>query len=260
MFDLRKQQSHFLNYLLGDESTEIVKDIESTTILSAKDRLNIYAYAYRSRLKEALLTDYNILASYLGDEQFDQLMNTYIDRYPSHTTSLRYFSSNIPELLQKESPFSNFQELYELAIIERAFADSFDAKDQQIVSIEGLAELAPEAWGDLQFIFQKSVQLLYLQTNSFSIWKALSEQSTPEKIISTVSTPWLLWRQSDLITHYRALSEAEETAFNLAISGESFAVICESLLQFYDEEETPLKAIIFLKSWIQEEMISQLCI
>jgi len=255
MSTLHELQHRFMDYLLA-ESTAVVNDIESTSMLGAEDRLDIYASAYKLRLKEAITTDYDKLASYLGDEQFDQLMERYIDQYPSHADSLRYFSVNLPELVRDEAPFNQVKELYEIALIERAFANSFDAKDLQFATLDELASLPAEAWATLQFSFQESVQILHLKYNSFPIWKALSDEGKPPKSERTGLTEWVLWRRSNLVSHYRVLSKAESLLIDLAIKGESFPVMCERLLDFFSEEETPMKAIGFLQSWIQEEMLS----
>jgi putative DNA-binding protein len=257
MSGLQELQLRFMDYLL-DESSEVIDDIESTPMLSAKGRMDIYASAYKLRLKEAITTDYDKLASYLGDEQFDQLMEQYIEQYPSHTTSLRYFSIKLPELVRDEEPFNQIAELYEIACIERAFSDSFDAKDRQFVVQDDLINLPEEAWGTLHFIFQNSVQILSLEHNSFPIWKALADDYTPPKVEKTESTTWVLWRRSDLISHYRVVPVAEIAALHLAMKGKTFAVICEKLLEFFSEEETPMKAISLLQSWVNEEMLAGL--
>lgn len=252
---LHEMQLRFMDYLLA-ESTEMVDDIESTPMLSAKGRLDIYAIAYRLRLKEAITTDYDKLASYLGDERFDKLMEQYIDKFPSHTTNLRYFSVNLPELIREQAEYSHIPEVYELACIERAFADSFDAKDLQFATIDDLSKLPEKAWTTLSFKFQKSVQILWLKHNSFPIWKALAEEDTPPKAEKIPSMAWILWRRSDLVSHYKMLATAEIAVLELAMKGETFAVMCEKLLDFYNEEETPMKAIDFLQSWIAEEMLA----
>tara|TARA_R110002049_G_scaffold299206_1_gene489346 strand:- start:2086 stop:2865 length:780 start_codon:yes stop_codon:yes gene_type:complete len=257
MSNLHELQHRFMDYLLA-KSTAVVNDIQSTPVLDAKDRLDIYASAYKLRLKEAITTDYDKLASYLGDEQFDQLMEQYIVQYPSHTDSLRYFSVNLPELVRDESPFNEVKELYEIASIERAFANSFDAKDLPFTTITELASLPATAWGALQFKVQDSLQLLNLRYNSFPIWKALSDEITPPKAEMAEPTEWVLWRRSNLVSHYRVLSKEESVLIRLAINGESFSVMCESLLDYYSEEEIPMKAVGYLQSWIQEEMLSGL--
>jgi hypothetical protein len=70
---LRQLRQDFMHYVLGEQS-EIVTQIESTPVLSVKDRLDIYATAYKLRLKDAISTDYETLHLYLGDEQFDNVM------------------------------------------------------------------------------------------------------------------------------------------------------------------------------------------
>ncbi len=252
--ELKQLQQQFMSYLLG-QSSDMVEHIQSTPMRSAEGRLDIYANAYRMRLKEAMMTDFEKLHTFLGDEQFEMLMDRYIDIYPSHTTSLRYFSNHVPELLS-QPPFNELPVLEELATIERAFADSFDAKDAQFASLEQLAAIEPEAWAYLQIELQQSLQILPFSYNCFAIWKAIAEETTPPEVEKQQASKWVLWRKSDLISHYRALSEAEAVALNVAKEGLGFAEICEALLDFFTEEETPAQAVTMLQSWIQEEMVA----
>jgi hypothetical protein len=258
MASLRQLQQDFMHYVLG-ESSEIVPQIESTSALSATGRLDIYAIAYKLRLKEAISTDYEVLHTYLGDEQFDRVMESYITHYPSHITNLRYYSIEMVTLLKTQAPFNLHPVLAELATIESSFATSFDSKDQPIITLNELATLAPEAWATLQLNFQPSVQVLPMVFNSFAIWRAVSNDEAPP-ILETPSegVHWVLWRRADLISHYRPLDAAEHVALNLALQGENFAVICEALLDFFSEEDTPMKAVSYLQSWITEEMLSSL--
>ena len=71
------------------------------------------------------------------------------------------------------------------------------------------------------------------------------------------STTWLVWRK-DLISQYRALSEAEAHTIELALSGANFSDICEALLNYYNEEQTPQQAVIYLQSWIKDMMVCEL--
>ena len=116
----------------------------------------------KARLKEAMETDYKKLHAYLGDEQFDSLLELYIQKYPSKQINLRHFGASMATLLRDEEPYNQLPILTEIATIESAFTDSFDAKDSSIVSVEDLASLKPEAWGTLNFDFQASLQLISL--------------------------------------------------------------------------------------------------
>ena len=252
MSQLRQLQQSFLNQLLGAPST-IVEHIQSTPDTSAEQRLSIYASGYRLRLKEAMMSDHGCLHGYLGDQMFEQLMDDYIDRYHSQHASLRYYSQHIIELLAQQKPFSDYPELLEIAQIEQAFNNSFDAANCTAIGIEQLAQLAADSWPGLQLQFHASVQLLPCKYNSFPIWKALSEEQTPAAL-EKENTTWLVWRKG-LVSRYRALDDAQANALKQAMEGANFAELCEGLLDYFDEAEIPTHAITYLQSWINEMMV-----
>lgn len=253
---LRKLQHEFLGYLLDDAELDIVERIESTPRRSAEQRMVFYGNAYSLRLKEALTTDYDRLHSYLGDELFDSLMSHYIESYPSHHPSLRYFGQHMVELVEQLEPFKQLPEVAEITRIEQSFANSFDAADCQCVSLEQLVQLEPESWATLTLRFHDAVQLLPQHYNSFQIWRALANEETPPQK-TTDDTSWLIWRQ-DLVSRYRALESAELAALTVAMSGGNFADLCAALLEHFSEQETPLKAVGYLQQWINEQMVCEL--
>jgi hypothetical protein len=252
---LRELQQSFMKHLLGTPS-EVIEHIQSTTDASAKQRLGIYASGYRLRLKEAITSDFGCLHGYLGDAMFDHLMDCYIDKYQSQHPSLRYYSQHITELLTQQKPFADFPQLVEIANIEQAFNNSFDATDCTAIDIEYLGQIAVESWPTLKIQLHASVQLLSCNHNSFAIWKALTEENTPPALIKENST-WLIWRK-DLISRYRALSDAETCALAHAMQGDNFSDLCEGLLEHFDEELTPVKAVTFLQTWVNEMMVCRI--
>jgi L-rhamnose mutarotase len=253
---LRKLQHEFLGYLLDDSAVDIVERIESSPQCSADQRLAFYSNAYRLRLKEALTTDYERLHSYLGDELFEKLMQCYIDNYPSHHPSLRYFGQYMIELVEQLEPFNQLAEIAEITRIEQAFANSFDAADCPCVSFSQLAELDPAAWATLTLSFHDAVQLLPQHYNSFQIWRALANEEIPPQKTADETT-WLIWRQ-DLVSRYRALESAELAALKIAISGGNFADVCAALLEYFSEQQTPQQAVAYLQQWINDQMVCEL--
>lgn len=256
MNTLHKLQNEFLGYLLDNASCKIVESIESSPQRSAEQRMAFYGNCYVLRLKEALSTDYERLHAYLGDELFDNLMLQYIEKYPSQHPSLRYFGQHMLELVEQLEPFNELVEVAEITRIEQAFANSFDAADCQCVLINELAELEPHAWASLRLKFNDAAQLLPQTVNSFQIWKALSNEETPPQKEAD-DTSWLIWRQ-DLVSRYRALDNAELAALGIAMSRGSFADLCEALLEYYSEQETPMRAVGYLQQWINDQMVCQL--
>ncbi len=253
---LRKLQHEFLGYLLDDTAGDIVERIASSPRRSANQRMVLYGSAYTLRLKEALSTDYERLHAYLGDELFETLVQHYIKSYPSHHPSLRYFGQHMVTLAENLVPFCQLPEVAEIARIELAFGNSFDAADKQCVVLDELARLAPEAWAHLTLRFHDSVQLLPQHYNSFQIWRALANDETPPPK-TTDDTTWLIWRQ-DLVSRYRALSAAELAALTVVLNAGSFADLCEILLDHFPEQETPQRAVTYLQQWINDQMVCRL--
>ena len=250
---LRKLQNEFLAYLLDNTTSGIIERIESTPQRSAMQRINFYGNAYTLRLKEALSSDFERLHTYLGDDLFETLMMQYIEHYPSHHTSLRYFGQHMVELIAQAAPFNTLPEVAEIAGIELAFANSFDATDDACVTHDELAQLEAEAWPTLRLRFHTAVQLLPQQCNSFPIWRALANDETPPPRIDG-DTTWLLWRH-DLVSRYRALDKPELAALGVALSAGNFAELCEVLLEYYDEQQTPQHAVGYLQQWINDQMV-----
>ncbi|MGB7302267.1 MAG: DNA-binding domain-containing protein [Burkholderiaceae bacterium] len=261
---LRKLQQEFLGFILDDAASTIVGQMESTPRRSARERMALYGTAYTLRLKEALATDYERLHTYLGDDLFDKLMQQYIEAYPSRHPNLRYFSQHMVDLIERLDIFQQVPQVAEIARIEHAFANSFDAADCHCVTLEDLAQLEPAAWVTLTPVFHSAVQLLPQRYNSFQIWQALGNVDS-EGTEATVTPPertddnttWLIWRQN-LISQYRALEAPELAALTLALSGGDFSDLCVALLDHFDEQETPPKAVAFLQQWINDQMICEL--
>ena len=221
---LRKLQHEFLDYLLDNSRLGVVERIESTPRRSAKQRMALYGNAYTLRLKEALDTDYERLHVYIGDELFDDLTEQYIERYPSHHPSLRYFGQYMVELVEVLAPFNQLPEVAEIARIEQAFGHSFDAADGHCTGISDLVQLEPTAWAGLRLCFHDAVQLLPQRYNSFQIWRALANEEIPPQKVDD-DTTWLIWRQ-DMVSRYRPLDNAELAALTTLQAGATFADLC----------------------------------
>jgi len=269
MSSLRELQQSFFKVLLQQPS-DVLDQIESDGAHSAGERLSIYSNGYQLRFKEALVTDFEHLHGYLGDQQFDALMSAYIAAHPSDSASLRHFSRHMSQFLSVTEPYQAMAVLAEIAAIEQAFADSFDAEDRPYATVEDLAAIAPDLWPGMRFSCQASLQRLRFQNNAFAIWAALDHIDKAEDSDQDSTVPvahqqeqhehWIIWRNKELISHYRSLSLAEYEVLCMAEQGRSFEDICEALLTYFSEQETPLKAVTFIQSWLNEGLLAGLVV
>ncbi len=258
MNDLRALQESFHHYVINTGAEQIESEIISTEEASAKVRLGIYSDAYRIRLRETLEVDYPKLHSLLGDEAFARLALRYIDAYPSNNPSLRWFGSHMADYLAGNAPYKSQPVLTEMARFEWLQGETFDARDQNILSLNDIASVAPEHWGRMRFVLHPSVHRLNLRWNIPTLWKLMDDsQSNIKPVAQEYPTGWVLWRKEMLI-HWRSLEVDEACCLDGCLKGRDFSELCEMLCEWIDEENVAAHAAGLLKRWVEDGMLSQL--
>lgn len=245
-------QQDFLHYL-QHEQCGIEQMILSTEQVSADLRLRIYSNAYWSRLTEALQENFPALHTLLGDDDFYQLAETYIRRYPSRHFSLRYFGDRLTDLL-REAPYAEQGVLAEMAQFEWAVWAAFDAEDTVPASLGDIQSVLPNQWGELVFVLHPSCGLLQLNWNVPQLWQAITNEAEPMALQQGVATGWLVWRQG-LGTYFRAL-EADEAWLLASLQRDnSFAALCEGIGQWTEPEQATGRVVELLQVWLADGVV-----
>lgn len=254
MFELSKLQHEFMQHLL-DKDSIIAQNVTEQGQVPVSTRLGIYGNAYKVRLKGSIENDHEMLGIYLGDELFDLLAAGYIASKPSHYTSLRDFCQHLPEYLRTTEPFADNPIIAEIADFERLLLIAFDAGNAKRTTIEDLTSIPQEQWPDLKLRFHPSLQIYATHWNSVPSWQALkAERSPPQQ--EELNAQWLIWRNRDRVTEFRSLANDEYAMLNDFLQGNTFAEICELLLEYHAEEEVATSAITHLTSWLKIGIIS----
>jgi len=286
MSALANLQSDFQAFLL-DGNARMLDRVAGTAKVSAETRLAIYYDAYRLRLLEALASNYPVLRAWIGEEEFENIGIAYIATCPSRHFSIRWFGDRLPEFLAATPPWDGKSGLAEMAALEWALSEAFDAEDGTIIGIEDMAAIPAPAWPDMRLHFHPSAQRLDLRWNVPILWKAINQTLDVEKNTAscrgeTSATPsagkeqredapavayvptlmqgdypqaWLVWRQG-LKTWFRSLSVDEAWALDAAMTGENFAAICEGLCEWIDAQNVALHAAGLMKQWISDGIVS----
>lgn len=253
MMNLSQLQSDFQAYLLDStKGSAFTKKIVNDKKVGVTRRLGIYADAYRMRIVEALSNAYPILKALVGDDLFNKTALSYIEQYPSTYRNMRWVGDQMAAHLQLTLP--QYPIAAEMAQFEWALSLAFDAEDVPVLSLQDLAAIPPENWGDLRFKFHPAVQLLSPKYNVLLVWQALNTEEAPPKI-AQIDEPYVVWRK-DLSSHYRSLEIAEYTAIQQMMVGASFADLCESLQENVAEDAATMQAAQYLATWLNEGLIS----
>jgi hypothetical protein len=250
-------QTRFVDFLSGKNEL-IARSVADQGNIDAQTRLNIYRNAYQIRLKQALETDHEMLGIYLGDDLFELMANGYIETHPSNFTSLRQFGGRLPEYLKQTEPFNKHTILSELAFFERRLLDVFDAADAKRAPLSALRDIPPDEWPGMILRFHPSTQLFAAGWNSIESWKALKAGQEPPAAQLQEHAYWLLWRGEDLLSEFRPINEDEHMLLSLAIEGNTFAALCESLLSRHDEDRIGAISLDYISRWFEQGIIKEI--
>lgn len=256
MKDLRDLECQFAAYLKGDAET-VPESVIGDDKADARERMDLYAGAYRARLVDTLGVDFPGLWGMLGDEQFYRLCLDYIEQHPSSYASIRWFGNQLPDFLRENEPYNAYPQVAEMAAFEWAQGLVFDARDEDFIRIEMLAGIPPRDWAPMRLTFISAVQRLDLQWNIPLLWSVLDKEEDPLPELQQQDFPqgWLLWRQQR-VPGWRCLDVDEAWALDQARDGQCFGDICEGLLEWVDAQHAPLRAAGFIKTWVSHGLIA----
>ena len=246
MNTLARLQGQFQDHVLGKDS-DIAASVREQFGLPAVERLAIYHNAYRIRLREALDEAFDKTWTYVGDEMFAELAESYIAAHPSAFHNLRWFGHRFAGHVAQAQPDYPF--IAELAQLEWALGVAFDAPDADPVTADQLRERDPEQWG--AFALHPAVQMLAFEWNVGAIWQALhKEEEPPEAEVAPAA--WLVWR-ANLQPHFRSMEALEVKALRLMGEGESFTEVCEQAAA--DGSDVTLPMAGYLQNWLASGLL-----
>ncbi len=243
-----------------------LQDLFQTAILKADDSildlipgnsrtshdvlLGVYRHGYAARLIGIVRHEHPGLVAYLGDDLADEVIAAYLAEHPSQSTNARWVPNGLPEYLATAVLTAEQPEIAELALLERALNDAFDAEDAAVLELSGLAAIPPEQWVDLAFVAHASARRLNFATNAHAIWGALNrEEAPPAPARFDPPEPLLVWRR-EMTSMVRVLSREEAMLWDEAARGVAFGALCEMAAVYDDPDNAALRVAGYLQGWI----------
>jgi Putative DNA-binding domain len=218
--------------------------------------LRVYRHAYTQRLVEFVENDHELLHKYLGDETFREMAQAYAAAHPSQDRNARYFCAHLPQFLERVEPYKSKPELSELAALEKALNDAFDAADAPSLTLADLAQIQPENWPRLSFKFHPSALRLDCHTNAPDIWLSLKEERKPPKVQELAKPSHILaWRED--IPKFRLLGPGEAMMWAEAARGTNFGTLCELVATFGGFHGAEARAAGYLQGWINSGLLAE---
>lgn len=264
MTALSALQAGFSGYLLQDTGDEPVRPlVRVPATVDAGRRMQVYRHAYRERLHETLRVDYPVLLQLMGREGFAALAYTCIDSHRSLLPNIRWYGAHLPVVAAGRSPWQHDGAVADMAQFEWHIGLAFDAADIAAITAADLAQVPPEAWGELGFALHPGLHLLRLDFAVPDWWLAVQDLDemaanppAPARLAAG-DAHWAIWR-SDSGVRFRRLDADEAEALRAVQTGEGFGALCELLAGHVGEAEAAGRAAGLLRVWLEAGWITGL--
>lgn len=248
--DLKKNQNKLFKLITAPEGVhkELERNWANLPIigdkkLSAAERLDIYANMYFYRILDSLKEDFSVTLKIIGDSRFNNLITDYLLKHPSKYFSMRDIGKPLPHFIKKHPLRKQWPYLSDLAKVEWAVIEAFDAKNNEILKENDLTQLKPKDWITLQLTLVDSAEMIRLD---FEIVPLLTKK-TPKKI-NKKKNQILVWRKN-LEVCYRTLNSQEAKLLTGITKQKTFTQLCESA-------KDPSLVASYLKQWLNDEILA----
>lgn len=203
----------------------IEREVEPSSSLDAAGRLGIYAESIRARLIECLELDFRATRHALGPGRFARIAGAYVERHPPRHFSLDRLGDRFAEFvahLPRSVPRRAFAA--ELARIERAIQEVFDAPRDRPLDASRLSDAAERGGGSLRLRPISALRLVETRSAADRYVQAVLEGRRPRIVRRRTTT--LVWRR-DLEVLRRDLERGEARLLSALLGGATLAAALE---------------------------------
>jgi len=233
----------------GEADAGLTRVIAPSATLDPAGRVAIYQTMYFWRLHEVLCEDFPKLRAAVGDE-FETLARDYLAVHPSENPSLHHLGTRLPGFLVNHAIGVARPWLADLARLERARVDAFDAPDATPVVATDLRAIPPDAWADLRLEVIPALDVVESAWPVHEVWADPATQ--PEARPTTVR----VWRH-DFTVFHTAIDPLERAAFAAVRDGRTFEEVCAIVAEHVEPDTAPAEAGALLARWIEDGLVAR---
>jgi hypothetical protein len=205
----------------GSEPDALVGEvILPSRMLTPAERVEIYHGMYPLRMHDALAADYPGLEHFLGPRAFRRLVAEYVAAHPSVSYSLNPLGRHLPEFVATASAVKRAEFCAELARVELAVTEVFDAEETPAMTAEQIAAVPPEAWENARLVPIAALRLLALITNANAYLQTVRDEDHDHPKPRKKAT-WVVVYRRDFAVYRQELSHAAHDLLADLIAGQA---------------------------------------
>jgi len=184
----------------GKAGAPASESILPSSRLAPEERVAIYSRMYFARLYECLSEDYPALVKLAGHETFGKIVRAYLREHPSRHYSLNFLGRKLPDFLDGPVRVPRRALLADVARVERAIGESFDAAASPSMTPADMALVPPAAWESGRIRLTETLRLLPLSHRANAIvsacrqGKPLPALGRAKSWVAVYRKDWTVWR------------------------------------------------------------------
>jgi len=172
--------------------------LTGSATLSPVQQLEVYREQYWLRHTGSLVEDFPGLSGILGQRAWERLVEGYLDRHPPEHFSLRDLGAKLASYVEEQVWLERQDLCRDMAALEWAYIECFDAPDSEPLDPTELQQIAPEAWTHARCVLQPALRLVRVNYPVTELRRALKRSQSEG---GTVSYPDK--KQENLVVHRR---------------------------------------------------------
>ncbi len=222
--------------------------IRSKAEFAPKDQLAVYVNAYRFRLYNVTAEDYQVLKHYLGDNNFDRLIQDFVNTTHSDHFNIGRFAAHLPEFLAKHEVMDDFA--VELATLENAISQLSDMEETIALTPIHLEGMTPEILMEQVLHPRKALRLFAFEYPVNAYYRVIKNEELPERpefeksFIAVFRHEDVVWRMD--------LEEAEYHLLTKLFAGIPVGEALENM----DQLSVTEKLLGYFVRWVSNGLLS----
>jgi hypothetical protein len=225
--------------------------------VSPVEQLDIYREQFWLRHTSSLVEDFPGLGGILGQADWEKLAETYLGQIAPDSYTLRDLGARLPELIEGASWLPHQALCLDMAQLELAYIEVFDAADTTPLAPERLAAIPEDAFAEAQLVIPPSVRLLKVRYPVADLRRRLRTAGDEAVAIPTESPQHLVVYRRELRLWDMPVSAVAFAFLGALASGKALGVAAE-LAAGSPEAESELAANIgaWLQEWTAKGLVS----
>jgi hypothetical protein len=243
--------------------SEALERLTGNDRLEPVEQLEIYREQFWLRHTASLVEDFPGVGGILGQSDWERLVEGYLQAHGPRSWTLRDLGRQFAEYVERCPDLAHQRLCSDMARLEWAFIELFDAADCPPLDLQKLASLPPSALESGQIILSPALQLLEVSYPVADLRMQLLESRRNAEagrgvdIPDPVAQQLVLYRAADRRLYHRPLNPEAFALLSALDRGLSLVRACEHALNAWPEHAERLQQGVagWFQAWAQQGWI-----